>query len=57
MQRLLFIIAWILVLTPLGWGVARSIQRSMPLFTAGAPTPVPQVGPTTLIHPNASSKP
>jgi hypothetical protein len=35
MQRLLLIAAWILVLAPLSWGVARSVQRSMPLFTAG----------------------
>lgn len=36
MQRPLLITAWILVLAPLSWGVARSVQRSMPLFTAGA---------------------
>jgi len=37
MQRLLLPLAWILVLAPLSWGVARSVQRSMPLFTAGNP--------------------
>ena len=36
MQRSLLIAAWLLVLAPLSWGVARSVQRSMPLFTAGA---------------------
>jgi hypothetical protein len=59
MQRLLFIIAWILVITPLSWGVARSIQRSMPLFTTGAPIQTPQAGagPTTHSHPTAPSQP
>jgi len=59
MQRLLFIIAWILVITPLSWGVARSIQRSMPLFTTGTPIQTPQVGagPTNLTHPTAPSRP
>ena len=37
MQRLLLIIAWALVLIPLSWGVARSVQRSLPLFNAGTP--------------------
>jgi hypothetical protein len=37
MQRFLLIIAWILVLTPLSWGVARSVQRSLPLFSADSP--------------------
>jgi hypothetical protein len=36
MQRFLLIIAWMLVLTPLSWGVARSVQRSLPLFSAGS---------------------
>lgn len=37
MQRFLLIIAWALVLTPLSWGVARSVQRSLPLFNTGTP--------------------
>ena len=51
MQRLLFIVTWILVLTPLSWGVARSIQKSMPLFTTGAPIKPIQAGST--IHTNS----
>ena len=39
MQPLLLVVAWALVLAPLSWGVARSVQRSMPLFTAGSPAP------------------
>ena len=57
MQRLLFIIAWILVITPLSWGVARSIQRSMPLFTAGTPIQVPQAGTASPTQPTAPSRP
>ena len=37
MQTVLLPIAWLLVLAPLSWGVARSVQRSMPLFTEGTP--------------------
>ena len=43
MQRLLLPLAWLLVLVPLSWGVARSVQRSMPLFTAGSPSPTGNV--------------
>ena len=43
MQRLLLPLAWLLVLAPLSWGVARSVQRSMPLFTAGSPSPTGNV--------------
>ncbi len=57
MQRLLFIIAWILVITPLSWGVARSIQRSMPLFTAGTPIQAPQAGAASPTQPTAPSRP
>ena len=57
MQRLLFIIAWILVITPLSWGVARSIQRSMPLFTAGTPIQAHQAGAASPTQPTAPSRP
>jgi 4-hydroxybenzoate polyprenyltransferase len=52
MQRLLLIAAWILVLAPLSWGVARSVQRSMPLFTADKAAGAPlQNGLTTPTQP------
>ena len=51
MQRLLFIVTWILVLTPLSWGVARSIQKSMPHFTASMPIKPTQAGSTNSITP------
>ncbi len=37
MNRLRLLFAWLLVGVPLGWGVSRSVLRSMPLFAA-APT-------------------
>ena len=57
MQRLILLVAWILVLTPLSWGVARSIQRSMPLFQAGMAMHVPPGGLTTPTQPTTPSKP
>ena len=57
MQRLLFIVTWILVLTPLSWGVARSIQKSMPLLTTGAPIKPIQAGSTTHTNPPTPAKP
>lgn len=34
------ILAWLLVVVPLGWGVTRSVQKSLPLFqTAPAVAP------------------
>ncbi len=27
------LVVWLVVLLPLGWGVARSVQKSLPLFT------------------------
>jgi hypothetical protein len=57
MQRLLFLVTWILVLTPLSWGVARSIQKSMPLFTTGALIKPIQAGSTTHTNPPTSAKP
>jgi len=51
MQRLLFIVTWILVLTPLSWGVARPIQKSMPLFTASTPIKPIQAGSTNSTTP------
>lgn len=26
------LVVWLVVLLPLGWGVARSVQKSLPLF-------------------------
>ena len=30
-------ISWIIVLIPLGWGVAQSVAKSVPLFQADSP--------------------
>lgn len=32
MSRLRLLGVWILIAVPLAWGVARSVQKSMPLF-------------------------
>lgn len=34
MRRMVIILAWLLVSTPLAWGVWQSVQRSIPLFTS-----------------------
>jgi hypothetical protein len=34
MRTLRLIAAWVLVGLPLAWGVARSVQKSRPLFSA-----------------------
>ena len=52
MQPLLLVVAWALVLAPLSWGVARSVQRSMPLFTAGGPA---NPAPGSAGHPAATA--
>ena len=57
MQRPLLIAAWILVLAPLSWGVARSVQRSMPLFTAGTPAAPGKPGPTGPAGPASTNRP
>ena len=36
---LLIAIAWIVVMTPLGWGVYQSIVKSLPLFRASSAPP------------------
>jgi hypothetical protein len=38
MKHLKLIILWLLVALPLGWGVAKSMQKSRPLF-AGTTMP------------------
>ena len=32
---------WLLVAGPLGWGVAKSVQKSLPLFSDGADASAP----------------
>jgi len=32
MKLIAFVLAWILIAVPLGWGVYQSVQKSMPLF-------------------------
>ena len=29
-----FLLYWLLVVVPLGWGVTKSVQKSLPLFRA-----------------------
>ena len=36
------LLAWLLVAVPLGWGVTKSVQKSLPLFR-GAAKPVATV--------------
>jgi hypothetical protein len=36
---------WLLVIIPLGWGVIRSVQKSLPLFEVSAPAQVPAGSP------------
>jgi hypothetical protein len=31
------LLAWLLVAIPLGWGVTKSVQKSLPLFRAESP--------------------
>jgi hypothetical protein len=33
---LMFVVSWILVLIPLGWGVFQSVVKSLPLFQTPA---------------------
>jgi hypothetical protein len=35
-----FALAWLLVALPLGWGVTKSVQKSLPLFRSKAPPAV-----------------
>lgn len=57
MKTVLLPIAWILVLAPLSWGVARSVQRSMPLFTAGTPASPEKPVPTGPAGPASTNRP
>ena len=34
-------VLWLLVAIPLGWGVAKSVQKSLPLFSGVAATGAP----------------
>lgn len=36
-SRLTLIIAWVIVLIPLGWGIYQSVVKSLPLFQLTAP--------------------
>jgi hypothetical protein len=36
---------WLLVIIPLGWGVTKSVQKSLPLFEGEANKPVPAATP------------
>ncbi len=31
------LLTWLLVIVPLGWGVTKSVQKSLPLFRGEAP--------------------
>jgi len=57
MKTVLLPIAWILVLAPLSWGVARSVQRSMPLFTGGTTAAPEKSVPTGPAGPASTNRP
>ncbi len=38
MRRLRIAVAWLLVGAPLAWGVARTIEKSLPLFRGAGPS-------------------
>lgn len=46
MHALRLAACWLLVALPLGWGVYRSVQKSLPLFGLG-PGSSPKVSPAT----------
>jgi hypothetical protein len=54
MNRMRVGLAWLLVSVPLAWGVARSVQKSLPLFGIHPPTPqaVPSSNPIPTPIPN-----
>lgn len=35
------VLAWLFVIIPLGWGVTKSVYKSMPLFGVSAPATPP----------------
>jgi hypothetical protein len=38
MKALKIILAWLVAVVPLGWGVSKTIDKSKPLFTGSAKT-------------------
>jgi len=38
MKRLQGLLTWLLVVLPLGWGITRSVQKSLPLFQGDKPS-------------------
>ena len=54
MKCLRVAVAWLLVGIPLGWGVARSVQKALPLFGAVRP---PIQAPATNAIPSTPDKP
>ena len=34
-------LAWLFVILPLGWGVTKSVNKSLPLFRGGSPVTAP----------------
>jgi hypothetical protein len=39
MKKLTLILAWTWITLPLGWGVYKSVQKSLPLFSGSAAKP------------------
>ena len=33
------LLTWLLIALPLGWGITKSVQKSLPLFTAAPSAP------------------